>query len=212
MNAKGKSRGPPTDGFTESDAHIDFMHKKIARYAKGKVLDIGFNQYPNRFLDGAVGADIAAKEKPENYSKVAKANSVKLPFPDKEFDTVIASELLNHVENPMKNLREWNRVLKMGGRLIISTVNPFFLPLMLSCLLYRKWPYYTNYHIADHTQHNVMAMLELNNFRLVKAVGTGASSPVWGRKIPLIPLPRCMTQNLIYVAEKAGPPGKEKNF
>jgi SAM-dependent methyltransferase len=46
-----------------------------------------------------------------------------LPFDDASFDAVYAGEIIEHVEDPMAALAEWNRVLAPGGTLIITTPN-----------------------------------------------------------------------------------------
>jgi ubiquinone/menaquinone biosynthesis C-methylase UbiE len=49
------------------------------------------------------------------------ADSFRLPFKDDSFYCVIASEVIEHVYEPEKFLAELSRVIKKGGRLIIST-------------------------------------------------------------------------------------------
>jgi 2-polyprenyl-3-methyl-5-hydroxy-6-metoxy-1,4-benzoquinol methylase len=39
------------------------------------------------------------------------------------FDAVIAAEVIEHLENPREVAREWHRILKPSGRLILSTPN-----------------------------------------------------------------------------------------
>jgi len=46
-----------------------------------------------------------------------------LPYPDASFDAVTATELIEHVEDPFKALREFSRVLKEEGLLVLSTPN-----------------------------------------------------------------------------------------
>lgn len=41
------------------------------------------------------------------------------------FDTIIAGELIEHLENPGRFLRNMHRHLRAGGNLILSTPNPF---------------------------------------------------------------------------------------
>jgi len=53
-----------------------------------------------------------------------------LPFPDGTFDDVIASLVLHYLEDWGTALTELRRVLKPGGRLIVSVDHPFAITLM----------------------------------------------------------------------------------
>jgi 2-polyprenyl-3-methyl-5-hydroxy-6-metoxy-1,4-benzoquinol methylase len=44
----------------------------------------------------------------------------------KRFDTIVAGEIIEHLENPGKFLRNMRRHLNDGGVLIVSTPNPFY--------------------------------------------------------------------------------------
>jgi ubiquinone/menaquinone biosynthesis C-methylase UbiE len=54
------------------------------------------------------------------HLKLIVADAHRLPFKDKTFDLVICTETLEHVTDPKKSLLEIGRVLKKGGRGIIS--------------------------------------------------------------------------------------------
>lgn len=47
----------------------------------------------------------------------------KLPYDDSSFDYITCIEGLEHVENPQQAIREFSRVLKPGGHLIVSIPN-----------------------------------------------------------------------------------------
>src|SRR5438552_1308613 len=47
----------------------------------------------------------------------------KLPFDDRSFDDVTCLEGLEHIENPQQAMREFARLLKPGGHLIVSVPN-----------------------------------------------------------------------------------------
>jgi SAM-dependent methyltransferase len=48
-----------------------------------------------------------------------------VPAPDDAFDAVVSTQVLEHVADPALYLREANRVLKPGGRLLLSTHGTF---------------------------------------------------------------------------------------
>ena len=56
---------------------------------------------------------------------VQQGTAERLPFQDSFFDFVNASELIEHVEEPMAVLQEMRRVLKSGGRAYVSVHNRF---------------------------------------------------------------------------------------
>jgi len=65
--------------------------------------------------------------KPEFEEPNLEARSVDLnthwPAEDREYDCVISLEVIEHVENPRHFFREMARILRPGGKLLISTPN-----------------------------------------------------------------------------------------
>ncbi|AGA30683.1 methyltransferase domain-containing protein [Singulisphaera acidiphila] len=55
------------------------------------------------------------------------ASAERLPWSDDQFDAVVADSLIEHLDDPGQALREWVRVLKPGGRLIVWSPNRFTL-------------------------------------------------------------------------------------
>lgn len=49
-----------------------------------------------------------------------KANAHKIPYPDKSFDVIVCSEVLEHVEDPDKVIKEMKRVLRRNGSLVVE--------------------------------------------------------------------------------------------
>lgn len=95
----------------------------FASKENGKTLIVGAgnNKY-NDIFPGCINTDIDPGAKPD---MVADAEA--LPFPDGAFDTVVCPAVLSHVKHPQKAVDEMQRVLKTGGRIILTTA--FMFPL-----------------------------------------------------------------------------------
>jgi len=61
-----------------------------------------------------------AEEKLGSSVKVVQGDAEALPYVDASFDRVLASSLLSHVKNPEQVVKELARVMKPGGRAVIS--------------------------------------------------------------------------------------------
>ena len=98
----------------------------ILPYVKGRVLDLGAGKakYKEIIIKNAgnyVACDI---KKTENIDTVCDV--VNLIFPPESFDTVISTQVFEHVNNPFSVVREIKKVLKSGGNAIITA--PFMIP------------------------------------------------------------------------------------
>ncbi len=102
------------------------------------ILDIGCGYYPQNLINlenkivKAVGID---KDTPDK-SVSAKISLIKtevsktLPLPDNEFGCVLMLAVLEHLDYPEKIIHECYRVLKPGGRLIITIPSNYSKPLL----------------------------------------------------------------------------------
>jgi len=97
--------------------------REFAHHVHGRVLDVGCGSKPYERLfrvDQYVGLDI------ESAGTRARAvadhfyDGHRFPFGDACFDAVLCNQVLEHVFNPKEFLGEMHRVLKPGGRLVLT--------------------------------------------------------------------------------------------
>lgn len=58
-----------------------------------------------------------------DWLDVKMVDALATPFPDEQFDFVIASNMIHHVPYPPKFFAEVRRILKPGGKLLVQDVN-----------------------------------------------------------------------------------------
>lgn len=132
---------------------------------KGKGIDVGCGA--SKITPETIGVDITAPGEITHQGAVCaadiKSSGDNMPmFADGELDYVIARHNLEHYSNPIKTLREWNRVLKVGGKVGISVPDDS----RLSSLRLDT----THKHSFDRSM--LKDMLELTGFKVTSLGGT----------------------------------------
>lgn len=114
---------------------LEYFRRKIALLktylSQGKLLEIGCGH--GFFLEAAqnspfqtLGIDISgyAVEYAQKHRLPARLVDLeKAHFPPQSFDAVVAFQLIEHIPNPLKFMKEVNRVLKPGGLVLLATPN-----------------------------------------------------------------------------------------
>lgn len=113
-------------------AHVDcydLLFSMVDSYARGKLLDVAAGAGYTSARLRKIGFDVTATDihadqfQPKEIPLVTADLNRGFPFPDATFDTVVALEIIEHVENPNQFLREIARVLRPGGHVVLSTPN-----------------------------------------------------------------------------------------
>jgi ubiquinone/menaquinone biosynthesis C-methylase UbiE len=97
-----------------------------------KILDAGCGRYLKFCKDlcgiaDMVGIDLETTLETDNRRAPfgVRGDVTRLPFPDCCFDMVISRSVIEHLEHPPAVFREFSRVLKPGGRVVIITPNKY---------------------------------------------------------------------------------------
>lgn len=142
----------------------------IAKHAgtlTGRMMDFGCGQKPYRDLFSNVSEYIGVDFEGEGHSHENEQIDVfydgkTIPFPDNSFDSVLSTEVFEHIFNLEDVLNEINRVMKPGGRLLITC--PFFWGL-----------HEVPVDFARYTPYALKSILEKKGFKILALEKSGNS-------------------------------------
>jgi len=144
-----------------------YLYKALKKHATaltGRLMDFGCGSKPYRELfnvDEYIGVDFQNEGHPHINEQIDVFYDGKhLPFADSYFDSVLCSEVFEHVFNLDEILQEINRVLKEGGNILITC------------------PFVWNEHevpfdFARYTRFALKSILAKNGFEIIEFEKTG---------------------------------------
>lgn len=100
--------------------------------AKGIFLDVGCGMKPYEkdflpFIEKYYGVEYSPKSGYRGNRADVAGDASEMPFANESIDTILCTEVMEHVMNPEKVMTEFARVLKPEGVIIITV--PFFYPI-----------------------------------------------------------------------------------
>jgi ubiquinone/menaquinone biosynthesis C-methylase UbiE len=125
---RGEVTGEPAKPLAH-EAIYSTVESILGTQPRGKLLDVpaGEGALAARLLD--LGLEVKCSDlHPENFRlpqvEIKRGDlSGVLPYPDNSFDYIACVEGLEHIENPHQALREFSRLLRNRGQLILSIPN-----------------------------------------------------------------------------------------
>ena len=112
--------------WINANSILKHISKFSTQINKGCLLDIGCGRMPYRQFfrktDFYIGIDLPLEKSATKSIKHADlfADALYLPFQEKTFDGVLATEVLEHVPDGKKLFAEISRILKPGGKLLVT--------------------------------------------------------------------------------------------
>jgi SAM-dependent methyltransferase len=131
------------------------IQEALSNYARGHFLDLGCGNKPyellyNPLTETQVGCDVIQSDR-NRVDVICPASQ--LDFPDNRFDTVFSTQVLEHVFEHDRMMQEVYRVLKPGGRVILTV--PF------------AWELHEEpYDFFRYTKHALRALFEQTGFEV----------------------------------------------
>ncbi|HEX9861081.1 MAG TPA: class I SAM-dependent methyltransferase [Nitrospirota bacterium] len=136
IDVTGEVISPDHENITPLFMRHLAAYKFFLGYVKGKkVLEVGFGEgygtdYLAREAAEITAVDVSQQLVEHARRKYAKTNvwfmradATAFPFPENSFDVLVSSQVLEHVKDYMRFLKEAKRVLRPGGTAIFATPN-----------------------------------------------------------------------------------------
>jgi ubiquinone/menaquinone biosynthesis C-methylase UbiE len=121
------------------EIHWEHLSALVPGLARSRILDLGAGKGSFLVYAASQGAEVTGLELSPSYIEIAQnrakeagvtialaqGRAEELPFPDQSFDFVNASEVIEHVQDPDRMLKELRRVLRSNGKAYMSVPNRF---------------------------------------------------------------------------------------
>lgn len=108
-----------------SDLVAALYQQHLPRHAHGRLLDLGCGKAPLYGTYAPLVDEVTCLDWSDSgYVDLVCDLSQPLPMPDARFDTIVFSDVLEHLPEPMAVWHEMARVLAPGGRIVLNV--PFY--------------------------------------------------------------------------------------
>jgi len=131
----------------------------LRTHARGRLLDLGCGKVPffaayRSYVDDNVCVDWGNSLHRNVHLDVETDLTQRLPFDDATFDTIVLSDVLEHIAEPERLWSEMARLLAPGGRVMVSV--PFF-----------YWLHETPHDYHRYTEFALKRLVERSGLRVV---------------------------------------------
>jgi SAM-dependent methyltransferase len=135
------------------------IEHSIALFASeitGVALEVGCGEQPYKRYFTRVQKIVATDFDPARGTVDVATPASPLPFRNQVFDGIIATEVLEHVPDPAAVFKEFHRVLKIGGKLLLST--PMYWPAHEQPYDYFRYPGHGLLALASRAGFEIKAL------------------------------------------------------
>lgn len=173
---KGKliaSRDPKEVGISSrliGDLIADFYDRNLRQHAKGKLVDLGCGKVPlyaayREFVTDNVCVDWDSTLNKSEYVDYELDLTKDLPFEDGEFDTIILSDVLEHIPTPEHLWGEMARILSRNGKIVMNV--PFY-----------YWLHEQPHDYYRYTEFALRRFVEISGLRLIQLEPIGGAPEI----------------------------------
>jgi SAM-dependent methyltransferase len=172
----GRLQGDPTGAHLAASSRLigdltaQHYEAALKACARGRLLDLGCGNVPlfglyREMVDEVICIDWPASRHQKQHIDVFADLTLPLPLNDSSFDTILLSDVLEHIPNPENLVREIARLLRPGGATVIGV--PF---------LY--WIHETPHDYNRYTRYQLERLLTKAGLEITELVEVGGSPEV----------------------------------
>ncbi len=152
------------------DLVAQFYQENIPLFVSGKLLDLGCGNVPlfeayKSYITENTCIDWENTIHKNPFLDIETDINQPLPIDDKTFDTVILSDVLEHIRKPEELIAEVYRIMKPNGKFILNI--PFF-----------YWLHEQPFDYFRYTKFALQSMLEDAGFKIIKIEAMGGTPEV----------------------------------
>jgi SAM-dependent methyltransferase len=189
----------------------DAIAERAKRYLSGRLLDIGCGtkQYRNileSIVEEHVGLDHAETQH-SLFNVDIIGTAYDIPDNDCSFDSVLCTEVLEHLEDPASAIQECHRVLKPNGYALFTS--PFIWHLHEEPRDFYRYSKYGLRYLFEESGFEVLEVSPLNGFWATFGQLLAYNLPSYDRPLVrftvVVPLVGFLIQNIARVLDKLSP-------
>lgn len=158
--------------------HLDHLESRISINGRKRLLDIGC--HIGIFLEeaeahgwdawGVEPSRWAVEEARARGLRVVQGTLADAGFPDEHFDMVTLWDVIEHLADPMSELRRVARVVRPDGWICIHTMD---VESVFARVMGERWPWLMEMHLYYFSRGTLAAMLRRAGFRVIEAEARG---------------------------------------
>lgn len=154
-----------------ADSVASIYQENIPKYVKGRMLDLGCGKVPlyiayKDYIDSHVCVDWENSLHKNEFIDYDCDLTQELPFRDNEFDTVILSDVLEHIPEPDGLCDEISRVLAIHGKLLMNV--PFM-----------YWVHESPHDYNRYTNFRLIQLMENSGLKVLSITAVGGSPEIF---------------------------------
>jgi SAM-dependent methyltransferase len=140
----------------------------LASELRGELLDVGCGAAPYAAYFPHVSSKRNCDYNAARGTVDFVSSAVALPVKDASFDSILCTEVLEHVPDPHATWGEFHRVLRPGGKVLLST--PMY------------WPSHEQpFDFYRYPEHGLRYCAERNGFEILALIPRGGVWALWGQ-------------------------------